>query len=611
MSATYPVAQTSSISLLSLANACYVFSTSVAGISLMVSSIPTVVAGGVLAALVDIDVNRITLRSGFKKMFEQDYLLHRLARKKLLELAEQAPTTNSQASNTPEPASPSHQDFTQDFLNYYAAVYKRYQQLKGAPIRHATELRIKREELHALEKYAGERLLGRVTADKRDLIHFSAETCATFKSKYHFKQRLIRASWLINISAGLGTGLVTAFTAHLAIADLALLFTGASVALGPAAIIPLAVAAGTWYAITTYNNLHDIVVNESIRQKWQQIYAFLSNHDPDHPWLNLGKKIVVVLGLLLVLALGLFMTLATAGTWWYGVKHGARLLPLLSRIANYLVAAVVPCVALAAFLFNFNNFLETIWHIQKIFAEKTIVNKLEQVVQTWDLDNWAERLNPFRIIKGILESPIKMFLFIGHVISVGAITDRMPKMPPAVPMAVGATCEAGEDMHFLMAKDPGVITYLVAFVLLPLTVFDALWRYVAQTKTHPNPLSYKQCFFKSVGIEPEDTPPLAPAEIANCEQEGFNEKWQRQRLHIGVENLQQRYRFSPFQSTREKHQAIKDYLRGDPNSEYDDNVDRLNALNGILKKPRFGYFATKGDTFGATRLKELCPSLAA
>lgn len=601
MSHPYPIAQSTAVAGLSVANACYVCSTAMVGVSLLITSLPQIIACGVLATLVDLDVNRITLRNGIKKMVEPDYLLLRLTRQYLLNLSEI--DTPADTIDCSDDGLPSIFVTLPDFLAHYRNVYDHYQRLKGAPLRHAHPLYAARRELQALERHAAQCLLdpNRAQSDTLTAALFTPTACATFSARFYRLQRLVRSTWLINLVAGCGTALITAYTAHAALLDIALLLTGTTLTIGPAVVIPIAVAAGAWYAITTFNNLHDILVNETIRHKWQQIQAYLASQDAAHPWRLRAKKLGLLLGVAVILTLGVFMTIATAGTWWYGIKQGAHLLPLLSKWASHLVALVVPCVALAAFLFNFNNFLESAWKAQKLLVSSSVCQLLDGWLNQWQHESWLERLNLFRVAKTLLESPIKVFIFIGHVLSVGAITDRVPHVPPVIPMLVGAACESGEDFHFVMSKDPGIITYLVAIILLPLTTLDALWRFAFQDHRNLSAKSFSTHFTECLGIEAPTAADTTPTPAIQPVSDNFKNEWHAHQLQEGLKELRGRYTYSLSQKAERKREAIDAFLKG--KNLHDD--DAWHALESALKEKRYGLFATRGKTFGETRLAEL------
>jgi hypothetical protein len=570
------------IATLSFANAVFVCSTSMAGISLLISSTPITMIGGLLACLIDIDVNRITLKDGIKKLMTDEYLLLRLSRQKLL--------------NHLNEFSPAEEAHLNDFLKYYRDLYQHYSVLKklDAPQHKLEPLR---KELHDLERYYAYYLLALSDKNSKktnyaksffllDNYHTKKEAIA-FKDEFHHKQQQVRLSSSLCLPAGIGTALITLYAMHITLPSIMVFFGGSALIASSsmAGIFIIAILAGFWYALTTYNNLHSMIVTESIYQKYLEIKSFLHKQDANRPISLLIKKIAVLLGLAIVLSLGLFMTLATFGTWWYGVKHATRLLPLLRNIAHFIVATVVPAVALAVFLFNFNNFLESIW---KCYAGlKKLIKKIKLYFKLNPNTSWAERLNPFRFLHVILFIPCKLAFLLGHVISVGAIADRMPNVPPAVPMVAGAVCEAGEDGHFVM-KNKGILHLITTLILFPLSVLDAFWRFSFCTPSNERSFTrFKQILLACNGFEKKQLP-----ERVISTNERFNNQWDTARLSLPVHRyIKSNHEHLLSSCARTKAQNLKEYL----SNPYKTNEEKLRAQLNIH---RFFKLKAKNNTKG-------------
>ncbi len=63
-------------------------------------------------------------------------------------------------------------------------------------------------------------------------------------------------------------------------------------------------------------------------------------------------------------------------------------------------------------------------------------------------ENWKQFLNPFRILLLFTYVPIRFVLFLGHLASISATSDRLPGIPEVISMIIGFIAELFEDLHY-------------------------------------------------------------------------------------------------------------------------------------------------------------------
>lgn len=511
---------------------------------LLTSSLGIAVGAFFLASIVEAEVHRENILSGLKKLLEKDYLLKLLTQRTLLKLCQNPENSDNNA-----------------FLKLYDEHYKYCQALKkidGHSAASQKKLDAAEERLGLMERYFAKKILSQDPDNYDPLVGDVSNyvDIKKFKRELTTKLWLIRASWIISATAGIGTGFITGFAAYSGVTTFIgfLGFTATSTVLA-STIFPLAILGGIAYVYSTFNTIHKIIADESIQKKWHEAKIYFQQQDPEHPYSSLLKKIGLGLFGILVISVVLFATASTGGTWWYGVQHGAKLVPYLAITANYIRAMTVPFVALAAFLFTFENSLESIWQLQKLFAKTAI---REMIQPPTEEETWLESINPFRFIKSIVTLPLKIIVFLGHIISVGAMADRIDGIPPVAATVIGGITESAEDSHYVLPKNDsdGFIGAFVRFLLLPISLLDGIWRYAFSRKTA------SECFRSA--LDRRRYNPVLPEEPQSTL------AWKKQEVLLKIEDQRTRYHKAIGKQAKLKHREMQQLYRSVAESDFSD-----------------------------------------
>lgn len=65
--------------------------------------------------------------------------------------------------------------------------------------------------------------------------------------------------------------------------------------------------------------------------------------------------------------------------------------------------------------------------------------------------NWRQKANPFRFILITTYTPLRIILFLGHLISIGVMADRLPGIPEILSALFGIISEFFEDWHYFFS----------------------------------------------------------------------------------------------------------------------------------------------------------------
>lgn len=295
-------------------------------------------------------------------------------------------------------------------------------------------------------------------------------------SKVAVRLWFIHASWVIALAAG-----VTAVLVSLSEMTAALSFIGvtvSSLAFG-AGLVPIAVLGGLGYAVMIHHTLAAMIEDDRVARA----YRFLKK--------QMRRKVDTTTGLQegvtgyalrllgygtlagVVTTLGIFMTVATAGTWWGIVNN----LPVqLGFIGLWLGRVTLPLFVLSQFAFGILNAMQSSIALLKL---------------KWDQSNLKARFshhffpetftssNPFLFVARFIELPFRAVVFLAHMVSVGVTADRAFGLTPWITAVFNSVNDGLTDLHYFMPHEdedecghhhsdlPGVCLK-VLFTLVPL-----------------------------------------------------------------------------------------------------------------------------------------------
>jgi hypothetical protein len=308
--------------------------------------------------------------------------------------------------------------------------------------------------------------------------------------------------------AGFGFATASALPAALAAIGLSLSFM----------VWPLAAVAAIGYTFLILHTAKEILFSDSFR-KWKEMVK---------KWFVPGSEGVTAKFVLKAAALGLVTagtvalcimgTLATAGTWWIAVKHGAKLIPFLKAGANIIRSILTPAAAAGNFIFSIFNSFESIRVVSKMIQT---AKPGAAIKQKWQLlrqeENWLQILNPFRLISKTIQYSADVIVFVGHVLASGTARDRFMNVPEHVLAVTTAGSEFTQDFTFFFeGGKKTMVQKLVMLALSPLLVLSAGWQsLVSQGNSDDKKISFKDALRQAFSIREkpeysgEKLPPLS------------------------------------------------------------------------------------------------------
>lgn len=225
----------------------------------------------------------------------------------------------------------------------------------------------------------------------------------------------------------------------------------------PLFIVPMAVVAGAAYGMLTFNSITDMINNNTVIKWYQRIRDDLSEGFT-HGFTLRSVFMATTAGLLVFLALAL--TVCTAGTWWTIATNARPLFDWMKKMPSFIMGVINPVITgLSAISFNIQNSAESLEMVDEATRSKTnifqsvydaVVNGYKHLRET---ENWLQIFNPFRLILKLTITPLRILLFIGHLLSIALTADRMPGMPQIVSMLIAIISEGFEDAHYFIGHD--------------------------------------------------------------------------------------------------------------------------------------------------------------
>jgi hypothetical protein len=297
-------------------------------------------------------------------------------------------------------------------------------------------------------------------------------------------------------------------------------FLSIAPAMLPYIIIPLSFIAGIAYGFLTYNSLASFLLDHSLTEWWNNFKQQLIQKPT-----NL-KQILFTVGAALIFTLNLTLTLCTAGTWWTVMNQSRALWGWLQHRGIQAIQWLTPLVmGIANLGFNTRNIVETIKAITPKTKTKTHEHhEHHEHHHHTPKETTEQKFNPFRFLLKLTYMPLRILLFIGHLISIGVTGDRMPGIPAIVSALLGIVSEGFEDAHYFFDlkalnehhhheededdeehghEHSDLPNQILQLTFSPLFFLAALWHYGFQNTTS-KPKTLKECFNLMCGKEPHE-----------------------------------------------------------------------------------------------------------
>lgn len=292
------------------------------------------------------------------------------------------------------------------------------------------------------------------------------------------------------------------------------LFAFIPVASLPAIIIPLSIIAGIAYGMLTFNSITDMINNNTLVLWARKIKGYWVNKE--------GRFQPSIRGVLLSLialaltALAVTLTILTAGTWWTVVQKTKPVMDWLSALPRVIMGIIHPIIAgTAALSFNLSNTAETLDMIEAASKKglglgKGLAKIFKKLRKTYHTEGLLGFLNPFRLLYRLIYTPVRLLLFMGHLIGIGVTSDRVPEMNEILAAILGIISETFEDAHYFFGHEHGhshghslkkkvdhhlasahghhhgldIPSLILRTLLWPLKKLDELWsKYLAKTSS--------------------------------------------------------------------------------------------------------------------------------
>ncbi len=436
------------------------------------------------------------------------------------------------------------QNINAGLLFEYQRLKKYLKDLRGKKLTEAqkSEKKHARKRLKHMQEYIFQKVMKNqnvaIAAEAEDETLSAAITAMqnqmlTFRAKMTF----FRIALPVSILCGAGFGFATAAGLPAALAAIGL---AASLSF---MVWPLAAMAAIGYTFLIFHTAKDILFSDSFR-KWK---ASIKKYFVPGPEGVTAKFVFKAAAITLVaaatVALCVMGTLATAGTWWLAVKHGAKLLPYIHNAATIIRNILAPIAAFGNFVFSVFNSFESLEMVIRTVQNAAPIRYLrEQWQQLRAQENIIQILNPFRIVSKFIQKVSDAVFLLGHVLASGTARDQFMNISPTILAATTAGSELTQDMTFFFEEGKKtMIQKLVTFVLSPLLFLSAVWQFSASRCNSPeHRVSFVQACKDAFGIvtKPayagDDAPPITPA-VRQIELNHYFRK-EEQRLEKAVIN---------------------------------------------------------------------------
>lgn len=273
------------------------------------------------------------------------------------------------------------------------------------------------------------------------------------KAKFGTQYRIFQGVKVFSILSGLFMGLGTTYLLVEALSVIPM-FIALPFTTWPLLILPMASIAGIAYGLLTYNAVTDMISNDTLR-KW---FNSLKNHFTNDG-ITLQNVFISTTAVLLV-ALALVLTICTAGTWWTVAKETRPLFTWMGKMPGFVMGVINPLITgLSAVVFNLQNTSESLELIDTAARKKGsfFTRTFESIKRGFNVlleqENWLQLLNPFRLLLKITLTPLRILLFLGHLISIGVTADRVPGVPQFLSALFGIISEGFEDFHYFVSPE--------------------------------------------------------------------------------------------------------------------------------------------------------------
>ncbi|WP_131778175.1 hypothetical protein [Legionella bozemanae] len=502
------------------------------------------------------------IKGAFKKIFKSNYLENHLAKEYLLENFPQ----NTDSEECPqffkdyETQLNLLKDFNHKQLNKESR--KRKKQIEKTLTDMEKWFALQLFAIKKTQKEEEEEKLSQYTKSLRDWLEAHGQK--EWQERLEKRQSTFNFVKGFSLVAGMFMGLGSTYLIVEAFSVIPLM-AAIPFAFWPILIVPMAVVAGAAYGMLTYNTITDLINNDTIKKWFTKLKNDLSQG-------LTARNVLMTLTALFLVSLAIALTVCTAGTWWTVATSARPLFEWMKNIPSFVMGIINPIITgLSAISFNIENSSESLEMVYEATDPKTNTTNIFQrtykaiadgLTHVWDTENWLQMINPFRILLKLTVTPLRILLFLGHLVSVALTSDRMPGVPQIVAALVAIISEGFEDAHYFIGSSSTTKTLLeerlgseaehnedipsrlLKIIASPLYFLAAAWDCLASKKNsapggetvQPQKLTFKQAWNKQLSIPEEENVTLAndaehPSKEWNVEHTvSLIEKYERKHL---------------------------------------------------------------------------------
>ncbi len=314
-------------------------------------------------------------------------------------------------------------------------------------------------------------------------------------------------------------------------------FTTVSIASPPALIVVMSIIAGAAYMLQIYNAVTDMIHNDTLNVWYNKIRRELTKGVS-------ARTVFIAVTAITLFTLAVLLTICSAGTWWTIIQKTPPLFGWMAKIPSYIMGSLPLVLGGAQLSFNLQNTSETLNLLDEASKVeggffKTLWAGLVKGYDDWMAnENWLQKWNPFRFLLKIIVTPLRMILFLGHLIAIGVTADEVPGVSEIATAFLGFVCELGEDLHYfagdlfhsdhahshdakalLKERFKGhnhdhsndIPTLLLRTIFIPVYALAAVWDFVATRAVQSEkPLTLLEAWEKHRGIPAKESVTIKP-----------------------------------------------------------------------------------------------------
>ncbi|KTC87999.1 MULTISPECIES: hypothetical protein [Legionella] len=414
------------------------------GLLAIVSALPLAISCFFLSGAYEGEIYLQGIKGALNKLyFKPNYLMYYLANEYLLKLFAKG-LIDTSAENCPQ------------YFKDYETLVRLLHKFDHKHLDEASKLRKKQIEktLRDMEKWFAVQLFS--LDEDTELTRYASELRACLRENgqaevqalLQSRQKIFNGVKIFSVLAGIFMSLGTTYLLVDAFAVLPIL-AAISITTLPAIIIPLAILAGAAYTFLIYNAVTDMINNDSLRKGYSKVRKDLDKGIT-------VRSVTIAVSAVVLLSLTVALTVCTAGTWWTVAKHTRPLYAWMGKIPNIIASGIALITGIAQLFFNLENVITSLKLIRDAFkAEDGFWKRMGHIFSKEfkalrNNENLLQLLNLPRLILLLTFVPLRLILFLGHLISIAVSSDRVPGIPETVSTGLGFTSEFFEDLHFFL-----------------------------------------------------------------------------------------------------------------------------------------------------------------